>query len=86
MRGKCGFVLGLAIGYVLGTRAGRERYEQIKKVAGAVWESSPVMKLRAETKHVVGDRVQAAQNFVASKGRQIVHAATAPKPEDGTAL
>ena len=23
------FVLGLAVGYVLGTRAGRERYEQI---------------------------------------------------------
>lgn len=28
-------VLGIAIGYVLGSRAGRERYEQIKR-----WSSS----------------------------------------------
>ena len=33
MRGKIGIVVGLAAGYVLGSRAGRERYEQIK--AGA---------------------------------------------------
>ncbi len=26
---RMGFVLGVAIGYVLGARAGRERYEQI---------------------------------------------------------
>jgi hypothetical protein len=30
MRGKVGLVIGLAAGYVLGARAGRERYEQIK--------------------------------------------------------
>ena len=29
MRGKVGLVIGLGVGYVLGTRAGRERYEQI---------------------------------------------------------
>ena len=28
MRGKIGIVVGLAAGYVLGARAGRERYEQ----------------------------------------------------------
>ena len=30
MRGKILFVFGLAVGYVLGTRASRERYEHIK--------------------------------------------------------
>ncbi len=30
MKGKIGLVVGLGVGYVLGTRAGRERYEQIK--------------------------------------------------------
>ena len=30
MKGKVGLVVGLSVGYVLGTRAGRERYEQIK--------------------------------------------------------
>jgi membrane protein DedA with SNARE-associated domain len=31
MKGKIGLVVGLGVGYVLGTRAGQERYEQIKK-------------------------------------------------------
>ncbi|MET0735638.1 MAG: hypothetical protein ABWY55_08345 [Microbacterium sp.] len=42
MRGKAGLVLGLAVGYVLGTRAGRERYEQIKAQALKVWNAEPV--------------------------------------------
>ena len=29
MKGKVGLVVGLSVGYVLGTRAGRERYEHI---------------------------------------------------------
>jgi len=31
-----GFVMGAAVGYVLGARAGRERYETIKRLAGEV--------------------------------------------------
>jgi hypothetical protein len=33
MRFRIGLVLGLVAGYVLGARAGRERYEQIKRWA-----------------------------------------------------
>lgn len=44
MRGKVGLVIGLAAGYVLGTRAGRERYEQIKAQAAKVWERDSVQK------------------------------------------
>jgi hypothetical protein len=33
MRFRTGLVAGVALGYVLGTRAGRERYEQIKRAA-----------------------------------------------------
>lgn len=42
MRGKAGLIVGLAIGYVLGTRAGRERYEQIKSQWLKVWNAAPV--------------------------------------------
>jgi len=42
MRGKVLFVVGLGVGYVLGTRAGRRRYEQIKAAAQNIWESEPV--------------------------------------------
>lgn len=42
MKGKIGLVVGLGIGYVLGTRAGRERYEQIKTQWLKVWHLDPV--------------------------------------------
>lgn len=39
---KIVFVLGLAVGYVLGARAGRKRYEQIRSSAQSLWNSKPV--------------------------------------------
>ena len=44
MRGKILFLVGLGVGYVLGTKAGRERYEQIRSRAKDVWESEPVKR------------------------------------------
>lgn len=34
MRLRLGFLIGFAVGYVLGSRAGRERYEQIMAALG----------------------------------------------------
>ncbi|WP_328871179.1 YtxH domain-containing protein [Streptomyces sp. NBC_00287] len=48
MRYKLTFVVGLALGYVLGTRAGRERYEQLKKSARQVAQN-PAVRNTAET-------------------------------------
>lgn len=42
MKGKVGLVIGLGVGYVLGSRAGRERYEQIKTQWLKVWNLDPV--------------------------------------------
>lgn len=44
MRGKVGIVVGLAAGYVLGSRAGRERYEQIKDGFLKLWNLGPVQQ------------------------------------------
>lgn len=44
MRGKIMFLVGLGVGYVLGTKAGRERYEQIRARAKDVWESEPIQR------------------------------------------
>ena len=52
MRGKLGIVVGLGIGYVLGTRAGRERYEQIREQAQRVWELEPVQRQVDRVKQV----------------------------------
>lgn len=55
MRGKLLFVAGLAVGYVLGTRAGRQRYEQIKLAAKNVWESEPVQWAAGQAQDAVAD-------------------------------
>jgi hypothetical protein len=56
MKGKVLFVAGLAVGYVLGTRAGRKRYEQIKGAAQKVWET-PALQAQ----------VHKAQDYAAEK-------------------
>ena len=56
--GKASFVVGVAVGYVLGARAGRKRYEQIKGQAAKLWNSDPVQ-------HRVGDATQAVKDQAA---------------------
>lgn len=41
---KLSFLAGLAAGYVLGARAGTQRYEQIRRTSSKVWNSGPVQK------------------------------------------
>jgi hypothetical protein len=44
MRGKLMFLTGLAAGFVLGSRAGREKYEEIRSSAQKLWESPSVQE------------------------------------------
>jgi hypothetical protein len=48
MRFKAGFLVGLGAGYVLGTRAGEERYQQIKELAQSVRENPGVQRFTGE--------------------------------------
>ncbi|MDR6939511.1 hypothetical protein [Arcanobacterium hippocoleae] len=50
----------LGLGYVLGARAGRERYEQIKKQAKKLWNSAPVQKGRKKAKETASQTFQRA--------------------------
>ncbi|MGO4488828.1 hypothetical protein [Microbacterium sp. 2RAF4] len=59
MKGKIGLVVGLGVGYVLGTRAGRERYEQIKTQWLKVWHLDPVQEQVTKVKGFVGDKAAA---------------------------
>lgn len=85
---KLPFVLGMGIGYVLGTRAGRAQYERIKKATTAVWESKPVQGAMHKADETVGDmaRTQAARltDQVAGIVKERIHAA-GRKPAEPTA-
>lgn len=44
MKNKAVFLMGGAVGYVLGTRAGRQQFEKIKVQAQKVWENPRVQE------------------------------------------
>ncbi len=76
MRGKFLFILGLAIGYVFGTRAGRRRYEQIKAAAQNIWESEPVQWSVHQAQDAVGDVAE----DVLTAAKRVIHQVTGDKP------
>lgn len=76
MRGKAGLVIGLAAGYVLGARAGRERYEQIKEQAVKVWNLDPVQKQVAKAQSLGKSALFAVPTAVWSGAVKVTKAAT----------
>lgn len=71
---KLTLLIAGGIGYVLGTRAGRERYEQIKKAATRVKDDPRVQEkaaqaadLAKEKAPIVKDKVAAAASTAADK-------------------
>lgn len=72
MKGKILFVAGLGVGYVLGTRAGRERYEQIKAAASNLW-NAPVVQSQVDTvQEFVKDKAPDVAEFVADNAKKVV--------------
>lgn len=72
MRYRVTFLTGLAVGFVVGARAGRERYEQLKNLAGKAKDSPAVQQAAGAAQaqaaslaraakdraaHTVGDRI-----------------------------
>jgi hypothetical protein len=77
--GKLGMAVGAAVGYVLGARAGRERYEQIQASARQLLDKPQVKRVvdnapgnlgarMEQAAHKAADKVQQAQDRVAPSG------------------
>lgn len=97
MRGRILFVVGLGAGYVLGAKAGRQRYEQIASAADKVWNSPSVTKQRHDMQHFVetkapqlvetakdaaGDAVNKVSQVTKRNGRRGGHSSEVARPED----
>lgn len=67
MRYKLTFVVGLALGYVIGTRAGRERYEQLKKSARQVAQNPAVRNAAESAAHNGRDAAGKALHSVSER-------------------
>ena len=59
MKGKLGIAVGLAAGYVLGTRAGRERYQQLTASAKRFADEPSLQRLQEELNGLFGSGGQA---------------------------
>ena len=60
MKGKLGIAVGLAAGYVLGTRAGRERYQQLTASAKRIADEPSLQRIQEELNGLFGSGGQAA--------------------------
>jgi len=72
MKGKILLLTGLAVGYVLGTRAGRERYEEIKSVANKLWADPRVQKPVKQAEEFVKDKAPEVAEFVSDGVKNVV--------------
>jgi hypothetical protein len=78
MKGKVGLVIGLAAGYVLGSRAGRERYNQIKEQVLKVWNTDQVQEQVGKVKDFAKSSAMALPSTLWDSAVEVKTAATAP--------
>jgi hypothetical protein len=82
VKGKILLVVGLGVGYLLGTRAGRERYEQIKDAASKLWNDPRVQQRVDQAEDFVKDKAPEVAEFLADGAKNVVSkvsGSTAPK-------
>ena len=80
MKGKILFVAGLGLGYVLGTRAGREKYDQLRTAALKVWNDPRVQKQVDNVEEFVKDKAPDVAEFVSDNAKKVVAQVSGKKP------
>jgi hypothetical protein len=76
MRGKLLLVVGLAVGYVLGTRAGHERYDQMKAQAQKLWGDPRVQKQVKQAEAFAKEKAPEVADFVTDNVKKVASKAT----------
>jgi hypothetical protein len=80
VKGKILFVAGLGLGYVLGTRAGREKYEELRSAALKVWNDPRVQKQVDAVEDFVKDKAPEVADFVSDNAKKVVAQVSGKKP------
>ena len=71
MKGKILLVVGLGVGYVLGARAGRERYDDIKAAAQKFWNDPRVQKQVVTAEGFVKDKAPDVAEFLTDSAKKV---------------
>ncbi|WP_104191412.1 hypothetical protein [Cryobacterium sp. Y82] len=81
MRGKLLFITGGLVGYVLGARAGRKRYDQIAAAANDFWNAKPVQRRVTEVRDAALELIGDVPATVYKAGKKAVSQAAAKKKQ-----
>lgn len=82
MRMKAAFLLGGAVGYVLGTRAGREQFERIRSSAQTLWQDPRVQGTVADASTFVKEKAPDLADKVGGAVRSATGAVTGRGSDD----
>ncbi|MDH2443581.1 hypothetical protein QDR37_06450 [Amnibacterium sp. CER49] len=89
MSGRLMFIAGAAVGYVLGARAGRRRYEQIKAASDRLWNDRNVQKTVDQVidtvQGFVKERAPEVQGAVVDQAKKVVSQVTKRKSDQTAA-
>jgi len=72
MKGKILLVVGLGVGYVLGTRAGREKYDRMKSAVLTFWNDPRVQKRVDDAGDFVKDKAPEVAEFLSDGAKKVV--------------
>ena len=73
---KISFLAGVGVGYVLGARAGRQRYEQIKSGAQGVWNNPKVQETVTHGKDFAAQHAPEVQHRIVETATHAAHKVT----------
>ncbi len=73
MRGKLMFAAGVGIGYVLGTRAGRQKFDQMMAQAKRFWESNTMQEAAGVVQAQAGRIYDTGKRTVTDQAQRLRH-------------
>ncbi len=92
MRGKLVLLIGFGIGYILGARAGRERFEQIKRTFKGFWEDPRVKQQVKAVEDFAREKTPEVVDFLGDTAKKVIKrgdaagsSAKSPSAKSGTA-
>lgn len=83
MAGKFRMLVGFAAGYVLGAKAGRERYQQIMTQAKDLWERPEVQKMATKGRETLNQGAQRGAGAASDQMERVRSAVASHRPGSG---
>ncbi|GAB7005759.1 hypothetical protein JCM18899A_32320 [Nocardioides sp. AN3] len=83
MKGKLAVLAGVGVGYVLGAKAGRQRYEQIRTSATKLWQSPGVAQQRHKAVDLAKEQASAAKGAVTEVVADKMHKSSGDSGDSG---